>query len=104
VVPYSLALAYVLALYRLVARFGAAVDTDQLTARVRALAESLRRMDEELEGRLSRGLVQVQNARDALRDHVGSAQRTTAQLLASTDAHDDEEREIQPRLPVLLLK
>src|SRR5688572_33267157 len=61
VVPYSLALPYVLALYRLVVRFGASVDTDQLTARVRALGDSLRRMDDELEGRLSKGIVQVQN-------------------------------------------
>jgi DNA recombination protein RmuC len=90
VVPYSLALPYVLALYRLVARFGASVDTDQLSARVRALTESLRRMDEELEGRLSKGLVQVQNARDALRDHVGSAQRTAAQLVVSTDVDNDD--------------
>jgi DNA recombination protein RmuC len=80
VVPYSLALPYVLALYRLVIRFGASVDADQLSARVRALGECLRKMDDELEGRLSKGLVQVQNARDALRDQVGAAQRVTDRL------------------------
>jgi DNA recombination protein RmuC len=81
VVPYSLALPYVLALYRLVIRFGASVDADQLSARVRALGECLRKMDDELEGRLSKGLVQVQNARDALRDQVGAAQRVTDRLV-----------------------
>ena len=55
VVPYSLALPYVLALYRLTVRFGCAVDTDQLAARLRGLDESLRQIDEEVEGRLSRG-------------------------------------------------
>jgi DNA recombination protein RmuC len=85
VVPYSLALPYVLALYRLTLRFGSVVDTDQLSARLRALDESLRRIDEEVEGRLSRGLVQMENAREALRDHLGEAQRTCARLLRTTE-------------------
>jgi DNA recombination protein RmuC len=81
VVPYSLALPYVLALYRLTVRFGSTVDTDQLTARLRSVDEALRRLGEEVEGRLSRGLVQVQNARDALREHVVEAQQATSRLL-----------------------
>ncbi len=85
VVPYSLALPYVLALYRLTLRFGSVVDTDQLSARLRALDESLRKIDEEVEGRFSRGLVQMENAREALRDHVGEAQRTCARLLRTTE-------------------
>ena len=80
-----MALPYVLALYRLVVRFGAAVDTDQLTAHVRALGESLRKIDEELEGRLSKGLVQIQNARDTLRDHVATAQRTASRLVLEAE-------------------
>ena len=81
VVPYSLALPYVLALYRLTVRFGCAVDTDRLAERLRALDETFRCLDEEIEGRLSRGLVQVQNSREALRDHVAEARRTTHKLL-----------------------
>ena len=92
VVPYSLALPYVLALYRLVVRFGATVDTDQLAARVRGLAECLRKMDDEIEGRLSKGLVQIQNARDALRDQVSSAQRTAGRLVPDPDAPPAEEQ------------
>ena len=42
VVPYSLALPYVLALYRLALRFGCAVDGDRLAERLRALDEALR--------------------------------------------------------------
>ena len=75
VVPYSLALPYVLALYRLTVRFGCAVDTDQLAARLRALEETLHRSADEVESRLSRGLVQAENARDALRDHLLEARR-----------------------------
>jgi len=86
VVPYSLALPYVLALYRLVVRFGSAVDTDQLAARLQGLNETLRTIDEEIEGRLSKGLVQVQNARDSLRDHTCDALRSTARLLKEAES------------------
>jgi len=86
VVPYSLALPYVLALYRLTVRFGCAVDTDQLADRIRGLEETLRRADEEVEGRLSRGLVQAGNARDALRDHVVEARRAAQKLLLSAES------------------
>ncbi|PYQ11738.1 MAG: hypothetical protein DMF80_20865 [Acidobacteria bacterium] len=81
VVPYSLALPYVLALYRLSLRFGCAVDTDQLASRLRQLEEILRRSADEVESRLSRGLVQAENARDALRDNLLEAQRATERLL-----------------------
>jgi hypothetical protein len=92
VVPYSLALPYVLALYRLTLRFGSTVDSDQLAARLRGLDETLRRVCEEVEGRLSKGLVHLQNARDALRDNVADAQRTTARLLQAAES--------LPQLPV----
>jgi DNA recombination protein RmuC len=81
VVPYSLALPFVLAVYRLTLRFGAVVNGDALSARLRTVEESLRRIDEEVEGRLSRGLVQLQNARDALRGHASEARGATERLL-----------------------
>jgi DNA recombination protein RmuC len=74
-VPYSLALPYLLALYRLIVRFGSSPDAETVAARLAGLEESLRRADEEVEGRLSRGLVQVENARDALRTHLSGARR-----------------------------
>jgi hypothetical protein len=86
VVPYSLALPYVLALYRLTVRFGCAVDTDQLADRIRGLEETLRQIDEEVEGRLSRGLVQAGNARDSLRDHLVDARRSTQKLLLTAES------------------
>ncbi len=76
IVPYSLALPYLLALYRLIVRFGSAPDAEAVAARLAGLEESLRRADEEVEGRLSRGLVLVENARDALRTHLSGARRT----------------------------
>jgi len=100
VVPYSLALPYVLALYRLSVRFGCAVDTDQLASRLRQLEEILHRSADEVESRLSRGLVQVENARDALRDNLLEARRTTERLLR-TAADEPPSAALPAHLPVL---
>lgn len=81
VVPYSLALPYVLAVYRLTLRLGAGVDTDQLALRLRTMEEQLRRCSDEVESRLSRALVQMENARDALRDQLAAASRQAGRLL-----------------------
>ncbi len=81
VVPYSLALPFLLCLYRLAVRFASAPDADELAARVRQLADALRHMDEELEGRLSRALVQAVNARDALRGEVATARQAADRLV-----------------------
>jgi DNA recombination protein RmuC len=95
IVPYSLALPYVLALYRLAVRFSAAVDHGQLAARLRDLDHALGQMEEEVEGRLARGLVQIGNACDALGDHVRGARRTTARLLQTADtAEQGPQREL----------
>jgi DNA recombination protein RmuC len=91
VVPYSLALPFVLSLYRLVLRLGCAPDTDELAPGLARLAESLKRLDDEVEGRLSRGLVQTTNARDALRGELAGARRTTERL-AGTGRKDDVPR------------
>ena len=82
VVPYSLALPFVLVLYRLTVRFGAVPEAEELRTGLLRLADGLRRMDEEVEGRLSRALVQLANARDGLRGELAGA-RGVAERLAS---------------------
>jgi DNA recombination protein RmuC len=89
VVPYSMALPFVLVVYRLTLRFSSAVDTDALLGRLHAVAESLHHIEEEVEGRLSRALVQVQNARDALRGHASEARGATDRLLRSAEAEPE---------------
>ena len=86
VVPYSMALPFVLVVYRLTLRFSSAVDTDALLGRLHAVAESLHHIEEEVEGRLSRALVQVQNARDALRGHASEARGATDRLLRTAES------------------
>jgi hypothetical protein len=86
VVPYSLALSFVLVLYRLVARLGAVPEGEELRARLARLAERLRCMDETVEGRVSRALVQLTNARDDLRVELAGARRTAERLAAEDEA------------------
>ena len=80
VVPYSLALPFVLSLYRLTVRFASAPDMEEIASRVARLSELLQRMDDEVESRLSRALVQAGNARDALRGDLAEARRSSARL------------------------
>ena len=80
VVPYSLALPFVLTLYRLTVRFASAPGAEEVAARLARLPELLPRMNEEVEGRLSRSLVQAANARDALRSDVAEACRAAGRL------------------------
>jgi DNA recombination protein RmuC len=85
IVPYSMALPFVLVVYRLTLRLSPPVDQGDLLARLHAVAEGLHRIEEEVEGRLSRGLLQVQNARDALRGHASEARGAAERLLRTAD-------------------
>jgi hypothetical protein len=85
IVPYSLTLPYVLALYRLALRLGAAADEGRRLERVQVVEEALQAMEGELEGRLSRGLVLVQNARDALRGRIAEARAAAAGALRGAE-------------------
>ncbi len=80
VVPYSLTLPFVLSLYRLTVRFASVPDTEEVAARLVRLSELLQRLDDEVEGRLSRALVQAGNARDALRVDLAEARRASGRL------------------------
>jgi DNA recombination protein RmuC len=86
VVPYSLALPFVLVLYRLVVRLDAVPEGEELRGRLARLAEGLKRMDETVEGRLSRALVQLANARDDLRVELAGVRRTAERLAAEGEA------------------
>jgi DNA recombination protein RmuC len=88
IVPYSLALPFLLALYRLAARFGGTLEAQRTAERLRLVDELLRQAGEEVESRLSRALVQLTNARDSLREHVAGAQRATSRLLDEASESD----------------
>jgi len=80
VVPYSLALPYLLTVYRLATRLAPADDFEPLLQRVVELERSLASLEEEVEGRHSRALVQLLNSREVLRDRLSEARRSVAGL------------------------
>ncbi len=80
VVPYSLALPFLLSLYRLAVRFEPGPGAEAVAERLRQVADALQRMDDELEGRLSRALVQATNARDALRGELAQVRAVAERL------------------------
>lgn len=86
VVPWSLVLPFLLVLYRLAVRFGSAPETGELQEGLSRLVESLRQMDETVEGRVSRALVQLANARDDLRTGLAGARRTAERLALDSEA------------------
>jgi DNA recombination protein RmuC len=94
VVPYSLVLPYLLTVYRLATRLAPAVDFEPLVQRVVELERSLAGLEEEVEGRHSRALVQLLNSREVLRDRISEARRAAAGLSRS------EPREAQAPRPV----
>lgn len=99
VVPYSLALGQLLALYRLALRPTPALDAESTSAALRHVEQCLRRSEEEVEGRLSRALVQAANARDALRQQQASALRALARL--GEPRRQDEDRIPEPAPPAV---
>ena len=82
VVPYSLALPFLLCLYRLAVRFEPGPGAEDVAVRLAQVADALHRMDDELEGRLSRALVQATNARDALRGELAQVRAVAERLRA----------------------
>jgi DNA recombination protein RmuC len=73
VVPWTLVLPFLLVLYRLEVRFGAAPETARMREMLSRLAASLQQMDDTLEGRVSRALAQLTHARDDLRSGLAGA-------------------------------
>jgi DNA recombination protein RmuC len=94
VVPYSAALAYVLTAYRLALRYEALPQAEEIAAHAQVASECVRRAADEVEGRLSRSLVQMQNGRDALREQLAGAARAL-QRLQPAEA-DAERLEVVP--------
>jgi len=80
VVPYSLALPFVLVVYRLALHFSAVPEAEELASRLAQIIEAHGRLDSILEGRLSRALAQAGSARDDLRCELATARRAAERL------------------------
>jgi hypothetical protein len=85
IAPYSQTLPLVLTVYRLALRFGAHLDTERAGERLQRLTRALEQLDDEVEGRLSRALVQTENSRQALRQQLAEARAVAEALKRSVE-------------------
>ena len=85
IVPYSMAVPYVLSTLQVIRRFGARVDEAQLSHMVSTVLGALTEVSDELEGRFSRGLTQLENSRRAMKGSVGKAQQVLGRVQVDVD-------------------
>jgi DNA recombination protein RmuC len=89
IVPYSMAVPYVLTTLQVIQRFGARVDEAQVGHMVRTLDQVLDAIGEEAEGRLSKGIAMLENTRGALRTHVGKGHQALGQVRIEVAPEDE---------------
>jgi DNA recombination protein RmuC len=80
IISYTQAIPYLLSLLQVVLRFGTEVDTARLSQGLATIADALEKMDQEVDGRLSRTITQLQNSREDLKSHLGRARQGAAGL------------------------
>ena len=71
VIGQGMLLPYLLLVFQTVLRAGKEVDLERLSAHLATAEQALGRLQDEVEGRLSRAIVMLSNSRDELRSHTG---------------------------------
>jgi DNA recombination protein RmuC len=99
VISYTQAIPYLLSLLQVVLRFGTEVDAARLSQGLTTIADALEKMDQEVEGRLSRTITQLQNSRDDLKSHLGRARQGAAGLRVEAPRENLVAEPGDPRLP-----
>jgi DNA recombination protein RmuC len=84
--PYSLAVPYVLSLLVLIARFGGALDTSQVRASIAKVDQTLHELEDALEGHMSRGLTMFENALQNQRSGIAQCRSIVAALRARDES------------------
>jgi len=75
IISYTQAIPYLLSLLQVVLRFGTEIDTARLSQALTTIADALEKMDGEVDGRLSRTIIQLQNSREELKAHLSRARQ-----------------------------
>ena len=75
IVSYSQALPYLLSLHQVVLRFSAKIDAARLSSALKTIVDALEKMENEVEGRLSKSLTQLENSRSELRTQLSRARQ-----------------------------
>jgi hypothetical protein len=75
IISYTQAIPYLLSLLQVVLRFGTEIDTAQLSQALTTVVDALEKMDNEVDGRLSRTITQLGNSREELKTHLSRARQ-----------------------------
>ncbi len=75
IISYTQVIPYLLSLLQVILRFGTEIDTARLSQALTTIADSLEKMDGEVDGRLSRTITQLQNSREDLKAHLSRARQ-----------------------------
>ncbi len=75
IISYTQVIPYLLSLLQVILRFGTQIDTARLSQALTTIADALEKMDNEVDGRLSRTITQLQNSREDLKAHLSRARQ-----------------------------
>ena len=75
IISYTQVIPYLLSLLQVILRFGTQIDTARLSQSLSTIADALEKMDNEVDGRLSRTITQLQNSREDLKAHLSRARQ-----------------------------
>jgi hypothetical protein len=85
-VPYSLAVPYVLSMIVLIARFGGALDTSRVRSALAKVDATLGELEESIESHMTRGLTMLSNAVQNQRSGIAECRSQVAALRARDEA------------------
>ena len=75
IISYTQVIPYLLSLLQVILRFGTEIDTARLSQSLTTIADALEKMDNEVDGRLSRTITQLGNSREDLKAHLSRARQ-----------------------------
>jgi len=75
IISYTQVIPYLLSLLQVILRFGTEIDTARLSQALTTTADALEKMDNEVDGRLSRTITQLGNSREDLKAHLSRARQ-----------------------------
>jgi DNA recombination protein RmuC len=73
IISYSMFVPYLLLVFQTVLKTGASIDLQRLEGYLHSVQESVKSLQDELEGRLSRSITMLSNSRDDMRAQLGKA-------------------------------
>ncbi len=80
IISYTQVIPYLLSLLQVILRFDTQIDTARLSQALSTIADALEKMDNEVDGRLSRTVTLLQNSREDLKAHLSRARQGVRSL------------------------